>query len=187
MKKCMGILCLLFFLTGCSAEEAELRQVMELRENLLKSSGCTFLCDVTADYGDAVHKFSMDCRGDDQGTVYFTVTAPETIAGITGNISHTGGQLTFDDTALQFDLLTDQQLSPVSGPWIFLKALRSGSLLNAGREEDLIHVGIRDSYEEDALYGDLWLGPGDLPQKAEFLFRNRKVLTLEIQNFTMDP
>ena len=158
---------------------------MTLRQQVLSSDSCSFLCHITADYGDTLHKFSMDCQGDSQGNIHFTVTAPESISGITGTVSKTGGQLTFDEAALQFDLLTDRQLSPISAPWIFLKTLREGYLLNAGREEDLTHCAARDSYEEDALLVDFWLGPGDLPQKAEILFRERKILTLELENFSL--
>ena len=186
MKKLLTVLCLLLVLPGCSAGEKDLQRAMDLRKNLLEGEGCSFLCHITADYGDAIHKFSVSCRGDTQGNVHFTVTAPETISGITGTISDRGGQITFDETALQFDLLRDQQLSPVSAPWIFLKTLREGYLMNAGMEEDLLHVGARDSYEEDALLVDLWLGPGDLPQRAEMLYRNRKILTLEIEDFRIE-
>lgn len=183
MKKLALSFLLLFLLTGCAQKAPELQKAMELRENLLNGEGCSFLCEITADYGDSVHKFSADCKGDAQGNVTFTVTAPETISGIRGQISDRGGEILFDDTALHFGLLTDRQLSPVSGPWIFLKTLRGGYLMNGGKEEDLIHIGARDSYEEDALLVDLWLGPGEMPQRSEILFRGRKILTLEIQDF----
>ena len=127
--------------------------------------------------------FPQTAKGDAQGNVTFTVTAPETISGIRGQISDRGGEILFDETALQFGLLTDRQLSPVSGPWIFLKTLRGGYLMNGGKEEDLIHIGARDSYEEDALLVDLWLGPGEMPQRSEILFRGRKILTMDIQDF----
>ena len=187
MKKSVLGLCLLLFLSGCQRVPQELQRVMTLREQLLKSSTCSFLCDITADYGDSIHKFSVDCQGDSKGNITFTVTAPQNIAGITGRIHETGGQLTFAETALQFPLLADQQLSPVSGPWIFLRTLRSGYLANAGMEADQLRIGARDSYEEDALLVDLWLGAGDLPERAEVLYRNRKILTLEIRDFSMQP
>ena len=183
MKKLALSFLMLFLLTGCAQKTPELQKAMELRESLLNGEGCSFLCEITADYGDSVHKFSADCQGDAQGNVTFTVTAPETISGIRGQISDRGGEILFDETALHFGLLTDRQLSPVSGPWIFLKTLRGGYLMNGGKEEDLIHIGARDSYEEDALLVDLWLGPGEMPQRSEILFRGRKILTLEIQDF----
>ena len=183
MKKMALSFLLLLLLTGCEQKAQELQQAMDLRENLLNSEGCSFLCDITADYGDSVHKFSVDCKGDSQGNVSFTVTAPETISGIRGQISDRGGEILFEETALHFGLLTDRQLSPVSAPWIFLRTLRGGYLMNGGKDEDLIHIGARDSYDEDAMLTDLWLTSGGQPQRSEILFRGRKILTLEIQNF----
>ena len=54
----------------------------------------------------------MDCQCDSQGDLTFAVTAPETITGITGKVSDAGGKLTFDDTALQFDLMAEEQVTP---------------------------------------------------------------------------
>ena len=89
---------------------------MALRANLLKASSCTFDTEITADYGDALYSFSMSCEADAQGSVAFTVTAPQTISGITGEISGDGGRLTFDDTALQFDLMADGQVTVFGTP-----------------------------------------------------------------------
>ncbi len=186
MKKLLGLCCLLLFLPGCTGKNRDMERALNFRAELLKSESCSFQSDITADYGDAIHNFSMLCKGDRQGNLTFTVTKPETISGITGTVSQNRGQLTFDETALQFDLMTDQQLSPVSAPWIFLKTLREGYLLNAGQEEDLLHISARDTYEEDALMVDIWLGAGDLPVRGEILFRNRRILTLDIQDFQLD-
>ena len=60
---------------------------LTLRTALLGSSLCSFDVDIIADYGDKLHVFSMNCQADSTGTVRFTVTAPESISGITG----TGG------------------------------------------------------------------------------------------------
>ena len=96
---------------------------MALRSRILQAQQCTFDVSITADYGDKLHQFSVFCQGDSQGNLTFTVNEPESIAGITGKISDTGGKLTFDDTALQFDTMADDTISPVSAPWIFLKTL----------------------------------------------------------------
>ena len=68
----------------------------------------------------------MDCKADSSGNLTFTVVKPETISGITGTLSGDGGNLTFDDTALHFELMAENQLSPVSAPWILIKTLRNG-------------------------------------------------------------
>ena len=183
MKRAAALICLLVLLTGCSSGNKELERGMALRKRLLSGNGCSFDAAITADYGDKLYAFSMACQGDALGSLSFTVTEPETIAGITGTVSDTGGKLTFDDTALQFDLMTDNQLSPVSAPWIFLKTLRSGYLTSAGVEGEQLRLTIDDSYEEDALQLDIWLDGEDNPVQAEILYDGRRILSLAVTNF----
>ena len=113
------------------------------------------------------------------------MTAPETISGITGKIDSEGGKLTFDDVVLHFDLLTDEQLSPVSAPWILLKTLRGGYITSAGLEEEKIHLTVDDSYDDDALQLDIWLDEKDLPQRAEVLYDGRRILSLDVKSFSL--
>lgn len=185
MKKVGALLILLVFLSGCAGASKEIERGMALRSKLLKSSACGFDASVTADYGDKLYSFDMACQGDAQGNMTFTVTAPETIAGITGRITDEGGKLTFDDTALQFDLMADGQLTPVSAPWIFLKTLRSGCLTSAGTEDGLLRLSIDDSYADDALHLDIWLDGVDLPVRAEILYDGRRILSVAVANFTI--
>lgn len=176
----------LLLLTGCTGGTKEIDRAMALRSKLLQAETVSFDADVTADYGDKLYLFGMHCQGDAEGTVAFVVTAPETIAGIAGNVSTQGGSLTFEDTVLSIGLLTDDQLNPVSAPWIFLKTLRSGYLTSAGMEGEQLRLTIHDSYEEDALQLDIWLGEGDIPQQAEILYDGRKILSLVVDNFEME-
>lgn len=183
MKKLAAAVIMLAFLTGCSGESREMQRGLELRSQLLKASECRFSCEITADYSDRVYTFSMDCRCDPQGNLAFTVTAPETIVGIAGSVSEAGGKLTFDDTALQFDLMADDQVTPVSAPWILMKTLRSGCITSAGMDGESLHLSIDDSYEDDALHLDILLGEESRPERAEILFKERRILSLTIKNF----
>ena len=124
----------------------------------------------------------MDCTGDAQGNVTFRVRAPETISGISGKIDRQGGALTFDDTALYFNLLADEQLSPVSAPWVLMKALRGGYITSAGMEDGQLRVSVNDSYEEDALNLDVWLDDGDIPQRADICYAGKRILSLKLEN-----
>ena len=180
--KIAAVVLAVLLLAGCKGPEAELDRAMALRAKLLASS-VSFDAEITADYGDEVHTFSVYCEGDSQGNLGFRVTAPETIAGITGRIDGGEGKLTFRDTALAFPLLAEDQLSPVSGPWVFYHTIRSGYLTAAGMEEDLLRLTIDDSYDEDALTVDIWLNPEDVPIRAEILYDGRRILTLTIENF----
>lgn len=181
MKR-LAVCLALLFLTGCS-ESSELREGIELRSRLLQASQCSFSVSIQADFGDTLSEFAMDCTGDKDGDIVFTVTAPESIAGISGTLSGSGGKLTFDDTALDFGYLADGELSPVSGPWIFLNTLRSGNILSACEEEGNIRLSVDDSYEDDALRLDIWLEESGMPCKADILCSGRRILALTVKDF----
>ena len=72
---------------------------MELRSKLLQANNCSFEAEITADYGDRIHIFTMDCMADRNGNITFTVTKPESISGIQGTLGGEGGKLTFDNTS----------------------------------------------------------------------------------------
>ncbi len=185
MKRMAAVLLCCVLLCGCGGETGEMDRGMKLRSKLLQAQEVSFDMDISADYGDTVQLFSMACKADGEGDLSFTVTAPETISGITGKIAGGEGQLLFDETALHFGLLTDDQLSPVSAPWILVKTLRSGYLKAAGMEEDLLRLTIADSYADDALQLDIWLDGQDLPTRAEVLCDGRGILSLCVKNMTI--
>lgn len=180
--KILAVVISLLLLSGCNGKNAELQRAMELRTRLLGAC-CTFDAEITADYGSSIQTFQVYCEGNAQGNLGFSVTAPESIQGITGRIESGEGKLTFQDTALAFPLLAEEQLSPVSSPWIFWNTLRGGYLTAAGMEDDLLRLTIDESYEEDALTVDIWLDETDHPIRAEILYDGRRILTLTIENF----
>ena len=169
-------------LTGCMGNHRALDSMMELRADLL-SGNCSFHAEVTADYGEILHTFGMFCEGDSQGNLGFSVTSPDSIAGIEGAITAKEGNLTFDDTVLSFPLLADDQVSPVSAPYLLLKTLRGGYVRSAGEEDGLVRVTVDDSYEEDALQLDIWLDGENLPLRAEVVYDGRRILSMNITDF----
>lgn len=183
MKRIGVILIAVVLLCGCTGKSDELDRVMGLRAKLLGCMEVRFNAAITADYGDEIHTFAMSCTGDNQGNLHFTVTQPETIAGIAGRIGEDAGTLTFDDVALEFPLMADEQVTPVSGPWILLRTLLGGYLTACGTEDDNLRVSIDDSYEDDALNLEIWLDGEDRPIQAEILYDGRRIVTMEIENF----
>lgn len=183
MKKMAAVVLAMVMLTGCTGKRDELDRAMKLRAKLLGCEKCTFEAVITADYGDSINSFTLDCQGDNDGNLVFAVAEPETIAGISGRITGGEGELIFDEAALQFPLMADDQLSPVSGPWVFLKTLLGGYLTSCGEEGEFLRVTIDDSYEEDALQLDIWLSSDDFPVRAEILYDGRRIVTMEIKNF----
>lgn len=182
MKRIFAVLCLLLLLSGCAGQQDEMDRALALRSKL-QAQNTQFDAVITADYGDKTYTFSAQCQVDSGGDLTFTVSAPQTISGITGTMTASGGKLTFDGKALSFPLLADGQITPVSAPWVLMKTLRSGYLTSCGREGELIRVAIDDSYADDALHLDVWLDQNDLPMRGEILWKGRRILSIEVKNF----
>ena len=182
MKRIWILLLMIAMLCGCSGGSEQLDRAMALRGKIQQKE-VTFEAVVTADYGDKVHTFSMECHADTQGNLKFKVTEPENIAGISGTISKGSGKLTFDDQVLAFDILADELISPVSGPWVLMETLRSGYLTSCSTEGDLLRVAIDDSYEENALHLEVWLDSDDIPKQCEIYWQGRRLLSMDVKNF----
>ena len=183
MKRIAILLLVMVLLGGCAADSGQMDRAMTLRGKIQQKE-VTFEAAITADYGDKVHTFAMVCHGDTQGNMKFTVKEPASIAGISGTVSKGSGKLTFDDKILAFDILADDLISPVSGPWVLLETLRSGYLTSCSAEGDLLRVAIDDSYEETALHLDVWLDAAALPRRCEIFWQGRRLLSMEVKNFT---
>lgn len=182
MKRIFAVLLAALMLTGCGFDNPGLDRAMKLRADLLAAE-CSFDAVITADYGDKIYTFTLRCLGDSSGNLAFEVTRPESIAGITGKISDDGGYLTFDNAALAFELLADNQISPVSAPWVLLRTLRSGYVTACSEEGDGLRLSVDDSYKEDALHLDIRLDGSDIPVRAEILWNGRRIITIDVENF----
>ena len=179
MRRILTCFCAVLVLTGCaSSSGGEMNRALALRGKLLKAESWGFQAEISADFGEKVYDFGMDCQADDKGNVAFTVTAPETISGITGEISAQGGKLTFDGTALDFGLLADGRLSPVSAPWV----LRGGSITGVGEQDGRLVLNVNDSYKDDALTLDVTLDENDLPARAEIFCQGKRILSMTLKN-----
>ena len=183
MKRIIGLLLVVVLLSGCAVDSGQMDRALSLRGKI-QQKDVSFDVAMTADYGDKLYSFSMSCQSDKLGNMKFTVTEPETIAGISGTVSKGSGKLTFDDKILGFDTMADGLISPVSGPWVLLETLRSGFLTSCSQEGELLRVAIDDSYEEKALHLDIWLNSEDLPQQCDIFWQGRRLLSMEVKNFT---
>lgn len=156
---------------------------MAFRSRLLQAQEVSFQAEITADYGDKLQGFTLECRGDNSGRVDFKVLAPETIAGITGSIEQGRGKLTYDDVALGFDLIAEDLCSPVSSPWILLKALRQGDLTAVSADGELTRLTINDTLEEKTIVLDVWLNKENIPVQADICKDGRRYLSIAVKNF----
>lgn len=183
MKKILCLLVSAWMLTGCSSD-ALLEQALAFRGRLLGAQNVTFEAEIRADYIDHVEEFTLNCRTDSGGGLTFSVTEPEEISGITGGITGEEGQLSFDGTVLAFPMMASDRLCPVSGPWVMMKALRTGYITSCAGEGALLHLTVDDSYADDALTLEIWL-EGDQVKACEIAWQGMRQMTMEIEDFLM--
>ena len=175
------MLCLL--LCGCKGNNQAMDSVLEFRTALTKAAGCSFDAHITADYGEQTYTFAMGCKFNAHGDLQFVVAQPESIAGISGTIDSNGGSLTFDDTVLAFPLLAGERLSPVSAPWLFMKAFRSGFIVSAGQEDVHLRFIVEDNYLESSFVSNILLNSAGAPEGCEIFWNGRRILDITVENF----
>ena len=65
-----------------------------------------------------------------------TLSAPDTVAGITARVTGQGGQLEYDGLSVETGPLDPEGLSPVSAVPALLEGARSGYIVSCALEED---------------------------------------------------
>ena len=180
MKRFLPLM--LIFLMGCSGSDPAMDAALALRTRCLGSREITFETEIRADYIEAMECFDLKCSFTQEGIMTFSVEEPEEIAGISGTVSGMEGTIGFDATILAFPMLADGRLSPVSAPWVMMKAIREGAIVCAGQEGERIHLTIDDSYADNALTVDLWL-EGDEICEAEIAWEGRRCVTMTVDDF----
>ena len=97
---CVPMIALL--LAGCGRlEVSEAEQLaLEIRGEYLELERCSASLEITADYGQRVYQFGMEAQvqGEDAA---LTLTAPETVAGLTARWAGEAGTLEYDGVAVE--------------------------------------------------------------------------------------
>ena len=181
------VLCILlvmtFMLGGCSMQGGSaMEEALAFRSKVL--GGCSFLAKITADYGEQVCTFSLSCRVDREGALLFTVTAPDTISGITGRVDGAGGKLTFDDVVLPFSPLAEGRLSPVASAYTAAQSWRTGYIATCGKEGEQLVFSVNTTYEENPLVADTRMDPEKgVPLSTEICYNGRKHISIVFTDF----
>ena len=181
MKRWICLLLASVVLCGCNADSV-MDRALGFRSRF-QEGACSFKATVSADYGDLIHTFVMDCKADANMRVDFTVTAPDTISGISGWITGDEGFLTFDREILAISPLAEGRLSPVAAPWILINTLRGGYLRYAAETDNGYRLTMNDSYDDGAMQVDVRLDGEGIPLGAEILWQGRRILTVSVEDF----
>lgn len=185
MKRGLILILIVCVLCGCSNGSTSIDRAIALRNKLQEGKLCKFDTVVTADYLDRTYEFKMQCETVENGNTMFAVVEPDTISGISGTISDDGGAITFDDNVLAFEPIVDGNISPVATPWLFLKILRGGYIKACSIESSGLYIQIDDSYAGKPVLLEIWTDGNDLPQHVEISWDGRRILSMDVENFTI--
>ena len=183
MRRGVAIVLLATMLLSCSNSDQNVDKGFAVRRLFMQEAGVRFDADITADYGDMTHSFSVQCEAASTGEVAFTVLKPDTISGVKGNISASGGQLLFGDKVLLFEPMVFGQISPVLAPWLMVKAILGGYIQSQSANKDGYQLIIDDTYENAELQLVLTLNREGIPILGEIIWSNRRILTIHITHF----
>ncbi len=158
-------------------------QAIEFRGELISQGGCSFRAQITADYGQEVQNFTLDCDVDEEGTVSFYVVEPDTIEGITGSVEGESGMVTYDGLQLAFPLMINDQISPVSAPALTVSCWMKEFILSAGLFEDLYRVSYEKKINNKDLLIDTYFEK-DIPISAELCYNGYRIINIKIMDFS---
>ena len=109
---------------------------LTIRGEYLAMDGCAARAAVTADYGQRVYRYEMAVAVSG-GETLLTLSAPETVAGLTARMSGEENLLEFDGISVETGPLDEDGLTPVSAVPALLEAARSGYITGTGAETAL--------------------------------------------------
>ena len=159
-----------------------MEEALALRSRCL-SGKVSFEAEIRADYITNIESFTLDCTFDENGVMSFRVSEPDDIEGIRGTVTGTEGTVVFDEVVLGYPLLAEGRLSPLAAPWVLVKALREGCIIAVGREGEMLHLTVDDSYADNALTLDIWLEDGKV-EAAEIAWEGRRCVTMTVEDFS---
>lgn len=138
MRKCLVcVLMTTLLLAGCGkagVSEAE-ELALAIRGEYLAMDGCAARAAITADYGQRVYQYELAVAVSGEETA-LTLSAPETVAGLTARMTGEENLLEFDGVCVETGPLDENGLTPVSAVPALLEAAKSGYITACALEED---------------------------------------------------
>lgn len=148
---------LLLLLCACGGGETnDLRTPMDFRAALLAADSVKFTADMQIDVQGRLYDLTLDCVSRADGVTELTVRKPASLEGIRAEISGGSGLLSFDGMAVDFGLLAEPELAPISLPARMVEYWRSAYILAAGQEDGLLRVTYMDDESDTDLEIDTW-------------------------------
>jgi hypothetical protein len=184
LKKIALSMLLMLSLCACQKQDGAMQKALDFRNKLLAAGGCAFTAEIAADYGGTVEKFTGSCRYQTDQSAEITLTAPDSIAGVTASVTKDGAKVTFGDTSVAFGSLANGNLAPMAAPCILGDCFACEYIDSAGTENGLCHVVYLKGYNDQELRADVWFSEEQTPVQCEISYNGQKALTAVLSDFT---
>ncbi len=172
----------LVFLCACGGGEEE--RLQEMRTELDPAGEIVLTAVLTAQSEEKILEYTLSC-GYTGGDTTVTILAPESVAGITAQVSGEELALSYGDAALELELLTETGVAPVAVLPSMISALLEGHLQSTSTgthgETDCI---VGEFFADDGLTVSLWFQETDLvPVYGELWENGVRVAWCEISDW----
>ena len=148
-------------LTGCAAGGTERFEAWQ--ERLCAAGEISFTAEITASSGENVQNYTAAVRKTGDETAV-TVTAPESISGVTFRSARTGRSVSFEGVTLSLPPTREGELAPSEAGELLLRALTEGHVLDTGKAGDTLTARLDGP---DGITLRLWRTAEDVPVYAE--------------------
>lgn len=174
-------------LSACAgSQDGEVQRALDFRTSLLASEQCTYTADVTAEVGQRVYDFTLDCSYHPQDDhAELTVVAPDTIAGIAAAVEGETAQVSFEDTSLEFGTMAGGRIAPLQLPQLLGNAWTYGYVESQAKEQDGWLVTYRVGYGNDERLICTRFDEEMTPLQSEVYYDGSCVLTAEIKSYSV--
>ena len=176
---------------GAQGSEAE-QLALLVRGEYLAMTSCSMEASITADYGQRVYQYELTARGEGE-EMALTLTAPETVAGITARVDGETGLLEYDGVSVETGPLDEEGLTPMSALPALLEAARSGYILSCSLEEreegELLRIDCGQSEGQPGTGTEvsLWFDPATYALvRGEIAVDGFRVILCQCSNFTFE-
>lgn len=190
MRKLLLCVPMMLLLTGCSPAKVSQAEelTLGLRGEYLEMNACSAHLSVTADYGQRIYEYEMDAVLDGE-ELTLTLTAPETVAGMTACLSEGEGRLEYDGVWVETGTLDENGLTPLDAFPALLEAARGGYITACALEEgeNLLRVDCGDPGRElgEGREVTLWFEPSSRSLvRGEVRVDGFRVILCECTEFT---
>lgn len=137
-----------------------------------------------ADFGDKAALFSLDCVYQPQDSAAeLTVTAPDSIAGISAAVEGGDAVVSFDGVRLELGTLANGRVTPLQLPKLLGDAWAYGYIESQTKLNDGWLSSYRSGYGDDELLVYTWFNEQLVPTEAEVYYEDTRLFSAELTNF----